>query len=102
MWDKPNIFFGIEETPVLMDHFDHNYLHSLTIDDTEGATKLLRVTKYESTFGFSISPNCHLLFISGGLVNSEPNMRPLIASNGPHLEAVLACILYLGHGRHPL
>lgn len=27
-------------------------------------------------------------------MNSEPNMGPLITSNGPHLEAVLACALF--------
>lgn len=31
-------------------------------------------------------------------MNSELNVKPLITSKGCHPEAVLACILYLGHG----
>lgn len=36
----------------------------------------------------------------GDEVNSELNMKPPVASNGPHLEAILACLLYLVCGRH--
>lgn len=36
----------------------------------------------------------------GDEVNSELNMKPPVASSGPHLEAILACTLYLGCGRH--
>lgn len=56
---------------------------------------------YYSTFSFSVNWNfCQLLLISGGPVKSELNMRPPAASNGLHLEAILACTLYPRHGRH--
>lgn len=37
-------------------------------------------------------------FISGGPVNNELTMKPLMASSGLLLEAFLACILDLGKG----
>lgn len=33
-------------------------------------------------------------------MNNEITMRPLIAYKGPHLEAILACILHPEIGRH--
>ena len=63
----------------------------------------------QETFeGYHIFENVQLHYppelsacISRGPVNSELSMRPSIAPSGPHLEAILACILHLGHGRHP-
>lgn len=84
------------------DFFEYNYLPSLTTDGTEGARKLLRVVCMRVHLAPVSTGAVIFLFISGELVNSDPNTRPLIASNGPHLEEVLACILYVGQGRHPL
>lgn len=36
-----------------------------------------------------------------GPAKSKLNMRPPVTTrNDPHLEVILACLLYLGHGRH--
>ena len=79
---------------------DRNHLPSITMDGAEGARRLLRVTMYKSTLGSSAKQSHHLLFISEGPVDSELNMGSLITLSGPHLEAILACILHPGHGRH--
>ena len=61
---------------------------------------ILKVTVYYSTFSSSINHSCHLLFTSGVPANNELNMRHLMAPNGPHLDVILACVLYAGCRRH--
>lgn len=85
----------MEENSQLAKYYSH--MPFVTIDDTEGARKLLRLS-YITVLLVPV-PTRTVIFCL--FLWDQQTVKPLVVSSDPHLEVILACMLSPGHRRHP-